>query len=162
MQIRNIFTGYRDLAAFARGGEMVETAAGQSPEDAERAAPCQRPVTALAEVLSRYDVTDITPTEFSEMVQRLYDAGAISEEELQRLAAIRHDLDIEDVEEDESIDLLDFYARKIERTRREMSDSDDSPAAGGQLGPLLSRLDWIEKFALIQSAPDAVGLDAVA
>ncbi|HUT09418.1 MAG TPA: hypothetical protein VMY42_02895 [Thermoguttaceae bacterium] len=162
MQIRNIFAGYRDLAAFGRGGETVETAAGRSPENSERAASSERPVAALAEILSRYDVTDISPTEFSEMTQRLYDAGTISEEELQRLAAIRHDLDIEGVEGDESIDLLEFYARKIERTQRTMTDSEDSPAAGRQLGPLLNRLDWVEKFALIQSAPDAIGLDALA
>jgi len=160
MQIRNIFAGYRDLAAFARGGEKVETAAGRSAENSRQTASSEKPIAALAEILSRYDVTDISPTEFSEMVQRLYDAGAISEEELQQLAAIRHDLDTEDVEADESIDLLEFYARKIERTRRTMSDS-DAPPAGRQLGPLLNRLDWLEKFALIQSAPDAIGLDAV-
>ena len=34
----------------------------------------------------RYDVTDVSPTEFSEMIQKLFDSGTISQKELQQLA----------------------------------------------------------------------------
>ena len=115
----------------------------------------------MAEILSRYDVTDISPTEFSQMIQKLFEAGTLSEKELQQLAAVRLDLDLEGVEADESIDLLEFYARKVKKAQRQLSDS-DGPSDREQLGPLLGRLDWLQKFALIQSAPDAIGLNALA
>jgi hypothetical protein len=96
------------------------------------------------------------------MIQRLFEAGTLSEQELQQLAAIRIDLDLEGVEADESIDLLEFYAQKIEKAQRRLSDADATAADRQQLGPLLLRLDWLEKFALIQTTPDVIGLDAVA
>jgi len=42
------------------------------------------------------------------------------------------------------------------QSRREDTDGPDE-----QLGPLLGCLDWIEKFALVQSSPDTFGLDAM-
>ncbi|MHC4179561.1 MAG: hypothetical protein ACYSWU_18780, partial [Planctomycetota bacterium] len=125
------------------------------------AAPASGAATAMAEILSRYDVTDISPGQFSKMVQKLFEAGTLSDNELQQLAAIRLDLDIDGVEADESIDLLEFYARKIKKLQSRLSDSDAPAAERQQLSPLLHRLDWLEKFALIQSAPDAIGLNAV-
>ena len=118
--------------------------------------------TVAGEILARYDVTDITPREFSEMVQKLYETGTISETELQQLAVIRQDMDLEDLDPDESIDLMEFYVKKIEKAQRQFEDLDGPPQPHQQLTPLLRRLDWIEKFALVQSAPDAIGLDAVA
>ena len=116
----------------------------------------------MAEILSRYDVTDISPAEFSKMIQKLFEAGTLSDNELQQLAAIRLDLDIDGIEADESIDLLEFYARKIKKLQNRLSDSDAPAADHQQLSPLLHRLDWLEKFALIQSAPEAIGLNALA
>lgn len=162
MQIHSIFAGHSDPAPLGRGTETGQPLGGRPPDAAESPAAAPGAATAVAEILSRYDVVDISPAEFSAMIQKLYDAGAISERELQQLAAVRLDLDGDGVESDESIDLLEFYADKIQKIQRRLSDSDDQPIGSQQLGPLLERLDWIEKFALIQSAPDAIGLDALA
>jgi hypothetical protein len=117
---------------------------------------------AAARILSKYDVTDISPTEYSEMVQKLYQAGVVSEGEFQELAAVRVDLDAEDIEPDESVDLLEFYAALLRRARRKFAGADGAPQLSQHLQPLLRRLDWLEKFAVIQSAPDAAGLSRLA
>jgi acyl-CoA reductase-like NAD-dependent aldehyde dehydrogenase len=163
MQISNVLAGYSDPATMAKQGEAGEAAGARGLKAAEgHASPATGKAKAMAEILSRYDVTDISPAEFSRMIQRLFEAGTLSEQELQQLAAIRMDLDLDGVEVDESIDLLDFYAQKIEKLQRRLSDADTPGAGNQQLAPLLHRLDWLEKFALIQSTPDSIGLDAVA
>jgi len=163
MQISNVVAGHSDPATLAKQAETVGAVGGRPPKTAEiHAASATARTTAMAEILSRYDVTDISPAEFSKMIQRLFEAGTLSEQEVQQLAAIRMDLDVEGVKADESIDLLDFYAQKIQKLQRRLSDADTPGAGNQQLAPLLHRLDWLEKFALIQSTPDSIGLDAVA
>ncbi|NQU23867.1 MAG: hypothetical protein HQ567_21505 [Candidatus Nealsonbacteria bacterium] len=159
MEVARISAGYPGTTTSDRQAERPTArieAAGQN-------GPAQGSVStgttaALGEILSRYDVTDITPTEFSEMVQELFEAGAITDKELQQLAAVRHDLEVDDMDPDDSLDLMEYYARKIKKvqSRREDTDGPDE-----QLGPLLGCLDWIEKFALVQSSPDTFGLDAM-
>lgn len=163
MQVRSVSAGFPDPAALGKRGETGPVAAGTPPRAVEAQVGAGAGSSAtLAHILAKYDVTEISPSEFSEMIQKLYEADAILEQELQQLAAIRHDLDTDGVEPDESINLLEYYSEKIEGLQRRFDTSDGPPASHEQLGPLLRRLDWIEKFALIQSAPDAVGLDAVA
>lgn len=163
MQISHVSAGYPDAAALAKWGETIEAAGGRAAKAVEpHAGLATGAATAMAEILSRYDVMDISPAEFSEMLQRLFEAGTLSENELQELAAIRLDLDMEGVEADESVDLREFYARRIKKLQRRLEDSDAPAADHQQLAPMLRRLDWIEKFALIQSAPEAIGLDALA
>ncbi len=163
MQINGVPAGYPDPTALEARGQTSEPFGGGGSRAVEvQLGSAVGPRAALAEILSKFDVTDISPTEFSEMIQKLYEAGAIAETELQQLTAIRHDLDTDGVEADESIDLLEYFVEKIEKLQRRLGDLEGPPAEHQQLGPLLRRLDWIEKFALIQSAPDAAGLDAVA
>ncbi len=163
MQIPSVFAGYPDLAGLVKRGPTVEATGSQPAEAAQQQTlAATGGVAAMAEILSDYDVTDISPAEFSEMIQKLFEAGALSEDQLRELATVRMDLDLEDVEADESIDLLEFYVEKIKSAQHRLSDSDATAAERQQLAPLLGRLDWLEKFALIQSAPDAVGLDTLA
>ena len=163
MQISNVSAGYTDSPALGRQGETIERL-GTRPADAARlktTASSPGQTSALGEILARYDVTDISPTEFSEMIQKLYEAGSLSEAELQQLAVIRLDLEAAGVEPDESIDLLDFYTRAIKKLQRRTDQPETPMKEARQFTAMLRRLDWMEKFALIQSAPDAVGLDAV-
>ena len=163
MQISNVSAGYSDPATIGKRretNELSDTQPGESLRLKETSTAGASAV--LGEILGRYDVTDITPAEFTEMLQKLHEAGAITEKELQQLAVIRHDLDLEGMDPDKSIDLLEFYADKIEKTQRRLEDLDGPPAPHQQLGPLLTRLDWIEKFALVQSAPETIGLDTMA
>ena len=63
---------------------------------------------------------------------------------------------------DDSLDLTDYYVQKIEKLRNRLEGTDGPPGPDDQFGPLLQRLEWIEKFALVQSLPDAFGIDAIA
>jgi len=163
MQISNVSAGYSEPATIGRRGDTREVDKNQSPQAAERKdATTVAPSVLLSEILSQYDVTEITPTDFSSMVQNLFEIGAITTEELQQLAVVGHDLDVEGIDPDESINLIEFYTDKIEKIQREREGEDGKALPHQQIAALLSRLDWIEKFALIQSAPDAIGLDTVA
>ncbi len=160
MQVNGVSSGYPDPTLPGRQAEPGQ--ASGAPGVEVQLGSSIGPSTVLAEILSKYDVTDITPMEFSAMVQKLYEAGAISENELQQLSAIRHELDAGGVDPDGSLDLLEYYVDKIEKLQRRFDPSEGQPPDAEQLGPLLRRLDWIEKFALVQAAPDTVGFSAVA
>ncbi|HYW79972.1 MAG TPA: hypothetical protein VE890_10375 [Thermoguttaceae bacterium] len=163
MQISNVSAGYSDPATLARRGEIADTDNSRSRQTIQlKDTATATPSSLLSEVIAKYDVTDITPMDFSSMVQNLFEIGAITTEELQQLAVVGHDLDIEGIDPDESVNLIEFYTDKIEQLQRDREGVDTVPLPHQQLGPLLGRLDWIEKFALIQSAPDAIGLDTVA
>jgi hypothetical protein len=161
MRINGVLTGYSDPAAFGQRGEAPESTVASIGKSGEGRTVAGNPdAAAMTSVLARYDVTDITPVEFSEMIQQLHDRGAITEQEYQQLAAVRIDLDNEGVGEDDSIDLVQFYARMVQR-RQHLQDLDADAKGRQQLGQAASRLDWLQKFALIQASPDAIGLDAV-
>ncbi len=161
MQVNNVSGGYSDPTAHGRQAELLEAIGKQPSSTQSIGSSVNRPMMEMANILSRYDVTDISPAEFSQMVQKLFDSGTISERELQELAAIRHDLDVEGVDPDDSLDLLEFFAQKIKKTQYELSDQDGPRAGQVLLRPLLGHMQWLEKFALVQSSPEAVGLDAM-
>jgi len=163
MQISNVLAGHSGLTMPGKRDESVDPAGVQGPQVVEpQAALLTGAATAMGSILVKYDVTDISPLEFSEMLNKLYEAGTLSEQELHQLASIRLDLELDGVEPDESIDLLEFYVEKIEDTQRRFDDFQDEAAGRRPLAPLLDRLDWLEKFALIQSNPGSVGLNALA
>ena len=163
MQVNGLSSGYPDATALSKREETQKTADGRATRPLEaQLGSAIGPSTVFAEILSKYDVKAITPVEFSAMTQKLYEAGAISDEELQQLTAIRHDLDTAGVDADESIDLLQYYVDQIEKLQRRWDASAPPPPESQQLSPLLRRLDWIEKFALIQAAPDSIGFTAMA
>ncbi|MBN2023215.1 MAG: hypothetical protein JW809_10540 [Pirellulales bacterium] len=116
---------------------------------------------ALREILGKYDVTDITPREFSEMLHELQKTGAVPEGILQELALIRVDLEQDGIDPDESLDLVAYYTDKLAARRK--GDAlgsilqQDEPSSS----VLAERLEWMEKFALVHADPD-VGLDTTA
>ena len=162
MQISNVLAGWADPAAVAKRNDPLEAASARGAKAADAgaaAAPGNR--AALGQILGKYDVQRITPTEFAEMIQKLQKAGAITEGEFQELAAIRLDLESAKLKVDEPVNLMEFYAQKIKDAQRQ-SENADTPSARTQLKPLLRRLEWIEKFSVIQSNPGAAGVDAIA
>jgi len=133
MRINGVLSGYSDAAASGRRGESPESGLASVGVLADGATVADnRDTAAMVNVLSRYDVTDITPVEFSEMLQQLYDQGAITEQEYQQLAAVRIDLDNEGIGEDESVDLVDFYARMIQR-QEHFQELDDEAQGSRQV-----------------------------
>ena len=167
MRVNNVFAGYSNPTALGKRNETNEAAIGATGKSpGASGVPGSEAATALGDILAQYDVTAISPAQFSEMIQKLYQAGAISERELQELSLIRLDLYVSEAPADEPIDLLDFYTDKLEDLQDSLgdpeADADMLTTGDPSLSTLRNRLAWIEKFAIAQSAPDAIGLNALA
>lgn len=118
------------------------------------------------EILSHYDVTNITPREFSDLVQELRDSGEIDDDEFRQLSRIRLELEQAGIGADEPIDLIDFVEDKL----REQADHLAALKTPGSTDPTSTsdvtasiaeskrQLDWVHKFALVHAA-GADGLD---
>jgi len=171
MEITAAFTAGRFLSTaleqLGKRHQPREAAAGQTPETPATQASQTAGNAVLQEILASYDVTDMSPREFSEMLQKLYEAGALTDQELQELSLIRVDLDLEGVDPDKTLNLVDFYVEKINELSQSLDDVED-PAGlllsdrSARLAPVKRRLEWLQKLAAVQSAPDGVGLDALA
>ena len=57
---------------------------------------------------------------------------------------------------------MEFYSDKLGKAQKNLGANLDEAAQQQSLGPDLRRLDWMQKFAMIQANPDAVGLDVAA
>ena len=112
---------------------------------------------AVQKILANYNVSSITPTEFSQMIQKLFDAGAISQKDLQDLNGVRSDLEIAGVGADENVNLPQFYSQKI-RAAQNQATGEDAAASQEQIAPLLRRLDWMEKFQAMKAQPAGASL----
>ncbi len=163
MQIQNVLSGYTDPPVkytdppVKRQAEFLD-AAGRIVIDqgTVEAGPGGSAAEAARHVLGAYDVTRITPKQFTEMIQRLFDAAVITQQEYEQLAAIRLDLDVGGIDADAPVDLLEFYRDQIEQVHRRNERGASVPDA------LRTRFDWVEKFAMLQAAPGTFGLDTVA
>lgn len=160
MQIGSVTSGYSDPTR-SKAAEAIETleslgGKGTKPGSAGGGSGASlASIAAARDVLERYDVTDITPADFSEMVQELFQAGVINDRDLGQLSAIRLELDAEGFDPDDSVDLLEFYQDRVEDITRQTAGTANAPEA------IRQRLDWIQKFALVQQSPGTLGLNEV-
>ena len=163
MQISNVISSLADPTTWGKKSETAVqsgVSALKSTEQQNQNNPIAQKAT--AEILRQYDVTNITPEAFTQMIQKLYKAGALSEKDYQELLAVRTDLQNAGVEPDESVNLLEHYSDKVSKAQKSMGTTLDDASKQQSLGPDMHRLDWLQKFAMIQANPDAVGLDMAA
>jgi hypothetical protein len=157
MQISNVISSLSDAASWGKKGESTAQAgAGAIKSIDSQVQASSKAQKASAEILRQYDITNITPTAFSQMIQKLYQAGAISEKDYQELSAVRGDLDKAGIEPDETVDLPEFYSDKVSKEQKTADASNQQSLASDK-----RRLDWMQKFAVIQSNPEALGLDVM-
>lgn len=112
---------------------------------------------ALRSLAAQYDVSRITPREFSELLQRLRQAKALSESDLQELAGIRTDLEHEGIEPDQEIDLVEFYRRRLAQLQDRPGKTAPS-ADPSEVEKTRRRLDWLVRLALWHREPEASAL----
>lgn len=105
------------------------------------------------EILKDYDLSDITPQQFSKMLQRLRDANLIDDKDFASLSLVRSDLAEAGIESDESVDLLAFYRRFIQRLQltESQGESTESASVSARLEQAQKNLQWLEKLATLQS-----------
>jgi hypothetical protein len=120
---------------------------------------------ALRDILSRYDVTAISPRGYSQLLQELHEAGALSDADHEVLALVRLELDQQGIGAEDQVDLVDLLRQKLRSQERELKRQADK---GNPLDPSKSleatqrQIDWIQKFALIHRSSDYHGLDTAA
>src|SRR5690348_12505939 len=66
------------------------------------------------DVLSQYDVTEITPRQFSALAQQLFQSRAISADDLRELSQMRMMIDQQHPDPDGPINLLEFFGQKLQ------------------------------------------------
>ncbi len=158
MQISGLSVGYTDSGSVGRRSEVLGVLAGKANEQAAPpAGDSNATMGLLAVVVSQYDLTDITPRDFSEMLRELRDAGAITEADYGQLAQIRLDMDAENLDPDEPVDLLEFYRKAVDRNQQDSGSDKSSPV----LAAMERRLEWLEKVAILQESPEAAGMNAL-
>jgi hypothetical protein len=164
MQVNNILPSLTNAAALGNRNSAA-AAAGQAGAAAAQGAAGGGPSlvgnAAVQTILAQYDLRNITPNEFSQMLQKLSAAGAVSQQDLQELSGIRNDLTAAHVEPDETVNLLDFYTNKVSAAQRQAGDA-DTTTQQQQISPLLHRLDWLEKINALKTQPEGGGLSALA
>ena len=162
MQINSLSSRSVGLPTLPRGNDAAgAVGSGQAETAAESNASTSSP--AFRQILSQYDVSSITPRQFSEMLQKLHQSGTISDQQYQNLSQIRTDLDSSGVQPDEEVDLVKYYSQKLNQTPKSAAASTTTGAAGQpqSLNTTQSRLDWLRKVSTIQNDP-ASGIDSLA
>jgi hypothetical protein len=169
MEIAGVLTAGKFLSSalehLSKPSRPQESAKGAASETSTASESPASATAALRRIVAQYDVTHISPREFSTMIGQLHEAGALSDGQFQELSQIRADLDLQEVDPDEPLNLVDFYVDKLRELLEAPDDSAVSesapPAAerGPQIASAQRHLQWLEKFAAIQSSADAVGVD---
>ena len=168
--------GRPDLASYlaALGKSTNVDGKPTPPEAAERTSSAKNtpdvetvdPHAAVQAILAGYDLREITPREFSELTQRLHDAGAISDTDRANFTLLRRELDAEGIAPDESVDLFRFLERRLEALRQQAADqqSDDTPIGerretAAQTATALAQYDWLVKLDTIQQLGESAMVD---
>jgi len=104
------------------------------------------------EILKDYDVTHITPRQFSEMLQRLRESGVIGEQEYMDLTQVRRDLMEAGIENDEPVDLLDFYQKVIRKLQlmQSLGSAESTEDIEMAMQRAEKNLAWLEKVSTLQ------------
>ncbi|MGA2065349.1 MAG: hypothetical protein ABSG86_10280 [Thermoguttaceae bacterium] len=161
MNISSVLAGHPDVSALAKRGEPAGGGAATPAAAAAPATPTASSTAAMREILAQYDVTDISPSELSTMVQKLQQSGAISPQDAKELAAVRMDLEQAGVHPDESVNLVDFYRQRVQQAQQ-AAGNHPSAAQQQQLQTERQRLQWAEKFAAGHANPEDIGLSTTA
>lgn len=173
MQIQNITAGRSDLLPSGRRTDPADAADALAAADAASAGasgPSPSSVVSLRAIMTNYDVGEISPQQFSEMLQKLHESGAIGDGDLRELAVLRMEMDEARIEPDQQVNLLDKCIDKLKQLEEKLKSLEKDPqknaAEISQVKQALAgaqrRYDWLQKLALVHASPDAVGMDAVA
>jgi hypothetical protein len=170
MQINSVLSGQQDPMARGKRLDPAQSLVGGAVESLTRPAAATGSSQAVNQIMADYDVHNISPQKFSEMIQRLHDASALSDKEFRDMSLLRVDLDSAGVLPEQNVNLLDFCSGKIQTAQQQIKANQASPtpdpAAQQTLqqsaGAMQRRLDWLEKLAVVHSTPGTLGLDATA
>ena len=107
---RQILSPLQFDAAPASSSTPAPSAAGRDPKSDALSGVSG---SAFHEILSRYDMTNTTPREFSALAQELHDSGEINDAEFRELSRMRLELEQAGQDPDDVINLVDFFENKL-------------------------------------------------
>ena len=117
----------------------------------------------LGKIATRYDVKRITPREFSRLLEELRQAGVLADTDRQLLAQILVELHQEGNDLDETVDLVRWYTKKVEKLQESLQTrsipAQDRIQLEAALADLQKRLDWLRRFTLLHECPDLASLN---
>ena len=150
--------GSLGTALIRRAAASVTSAEGPAEPD---------PVKPSTERIAGYDVHEISPREFSELIEKLYDSGAISRAEFDELKRVRHELDADGFDPSEALDLLVIFKDKLARLGAEpVTDEaslrgNTSEEQNAEAALARQHVNWIYRLAAMQSGR-STSIDALA
>ncbi len=141
----------------------------QTPSGCEKSASAptssEKTSEALRRIAAQYDVTQITPRQFARMLEELQQVRDLPEADLQQLGQVLFDLNEEGIDLDETIDLVRFYTKKLDKLQDTLEFRGGTEEAFREIAPTLAglqkRLDWLSRLALLHAAPESVGVNVL-
>lgn len=159
MKVPNVVSAITNATSQAKADAKPAASAALA---ATSAAATPSAAASMRAIVSRYDMTDITPNDFTNMIQQLYAKGAVSAKDMQELSSIRGDLEAAGVGADQSVNLQEFYEQRLAGAQAEAAQSPDSSAAQADIQAVAARLNWVQTFAAVRQAGGSAGVNAVA
>jgi len=162
MNIQRILSGFEPGRSGSAKGES-----SAAVDEASRSSSALTPTSSrFREILGRYDIHHISPREFSELVQKLLDAGEITQGDVQELSLLRLELDKSHADADEPLDLVRFVQDQLrdqeDKINRENRRHPEQPIDRDAALRLTRRqFEWMEKFASVQAGRFQDALDQV-
>ena len=119
----------------------------------------------LRDILTQFDVTNISPQGFSDLVQKLRQTGLLPDKDYQELTAIRTDLDRDGVAATQRVNLVEMYTKKLASLEQDFKAQQEklgTAEAQAMDATLRRRLDWLQKLSAIHASPETATINALA
>ena len=116
----------------------------------------------MRQVVAGYNVTDISPRAFSEMLQKLRQAGSLSDKDYQELSSVRANLEHDGTDPDHRLNLVDLYAKKLAGIQGQPGASQAAATQQAAGAPVQRQLEWLQKFARLHAGQGPLGFDTLA
>lgn len=165
MDVSGILRGLGGTAVGSPGGKPSERepVAVTPTKSNTLAAPASEE---LRDILAHYDMKNISPREFSELVQKLKESGAISETDYQELALVRLELDQQGIDPDGPLDLVKHLQERLQHEEKDLRKQEarqSTPIDRREaLAATLRQIEWIQKFDIVNRSDAYQPLDAFA
>jgi hypothetical protein len=166
MLVKSVLSRLAGAASFGRGKNLVDAAATKAAKStASGSTTAAATGSQLRDILTQYDVTDISPQGFSDLVQRLHQSGLLPDKDYQELAAIRTDLDRDGIGANQRVNLVEMYSKKlksVEQDGKELEEKLGTTGVRAMETTVRRRLDWLQKLSAIHASPEAATINALA
>ncbi|MGE3408392.1 MAG: hypothetical protein AB7I37_16355 [Pirellulales bacterium] len=143
MHFSSIPGGQQIVGAWSKGADMVQASLGAAAGGTATVQPGQTGPSTLKKIVAQYDLTRVSPREFSELLDRLKQSGALSDADFQDLAGIRLELDKADFSPDETVNLLELLSGRVAALTSEAAGNINQES----LSSAQRQLAWVRQFS---------------